>query len=151
MSDDMSSSSEARSVVDEQFRILREVFAGRGGDPLVTMHEDLSFHVPGPLPVSGTHDYAFLRDKVFGGEGPGIPFREGFGHFPLEYIEEGTKVVVIARSRLAGKNGLPYNSTFFMYYEVKDGKIYRFLEFLDGSLFMHVNADTHMEPEDAPA
>jgi ketosteroid isomerase-like protein len=139
--------SEASRVVDEQFRLLRDVFAGRGGDPLSTLHPEVTFFVPGPLPVSGTHDYAFLRDNVFGGAGPGVPSKDGFGHYPVEYIEEGNRVVVIAKARLNGRTGDPYNNTFFMFYEVRDGKIYRFIEFLDGSLFMQSNVDTHLEPE----
>jgi len=110
------------------------------------MHEDVLFHVPGPLPVSGDHDYAFLK-QIFSRGSP-MPPREGFGHYALEYIEEGNKVVVIAKSRLVGPTGLPYNNTFFMFYEIKDGKIFRFLEFLDGSMFMQVNADTHIEADD---
>lgn len=137
---------EARRVVDEQFRILRDVFAGRPGKPLSTMHDDVLFHVPGTLPISGQHDYAYLRHKVFGGGGPGMPTGEGFGHYPVEYIEEDDKLVVIAKGRLEAPTGLPYNNTFFMYYEIKDGKIHRFLECLDGSMFMQVNADMHMEP-----
>lgn len=138
--------SEVRSIVDEHFRVLREVFAGRPGDPLAMMHRDVLFHVPGPLPVSGSHDYQYL-EKLFARGSP-IPPREGFGHYPLEYIEDGNRLVVIARSRLTGSTGLPYNNTFFMFYEIRDGKILRFVECLDGSMFMQVNAGTHIEPQE---
>jgi hypothetical protein len=70
--------------------------------------------------------------------------RPGSGLYPIDYIEEGNRAVVILKGRVTVRN-IPYDNTYFFLFEVKNGKIIRGLEDLDGSLSLRCLFDVHLE------
>ena len=63
-------------------------------------------------------------------------------------MEDGNKMVVLAKGRGASSLGEAYNNTYFMFFEVGHGKVIRFREETDSSLSWRCVLDTRIEPAD---
>ena len=74
-----------------------------------------------------------------------VQLRPGFGFYMIEYFEEGNRAVAILKGRVTNVRNIPYNNTYFFLFEVKDGKVIRGLEDLDGSLSLICLFDSHLE------
>ena len=66
--------------------------------------------------------------------------------YPIEFIEDGEKLVVITRVRLENAQGFPYNNVYFFLFEVKEGKIHRVIEYFDPSYAWISGFNVHLEP-----
>ena len=69
----------------------------------------------------------------------------GHGLFPLEFIAEGNSVAVLARGRGSNAIGMPYNNSYFLWFDVKDGFITRYVEDFDSSLAWRAIFCCHLE------
>ena len=54
---------------------------------------------------------------------------------------------MVAKGRGANIYGIPYNNTYFFFFEVVNGKIVRAIEDLDASITMRSICNTHLEEE----
>ena len=131
--------SEARKVVDAALAGLNRfarTLPGEemAGDMFAGLDENVEFKVVGQFPWGGTHKGFEALNKAFGPtHGRIVGCRNG-GVYPIEYIEEDDRVVIIAMGRGKNAEGDDYNNSYFMFYEVKDDKIVRFQEHNDGSI-----------------
>jgi ketosteroid isomerase-like protein len=130
--------------------MFNRVVRGEPVDPLgwlEMLDENVHYARQGVEPiVARCRNRAEAREKLF----PPDPDRyirltPGFGVYPLEYIEEGNRIVVIAKGRGGNLYGIPYNNTYFFFLEVVNGKIVRAVEDLDASLTMRSICNTHLE------
>jgi ketosteroid isomerase-like protein len=68
----------------------------------------------------------------------------GHGLFPLEFIAEGNRVAVLARGRGSNVLGMPYNNSYFLWFEVEGGMITRYIEDFDSSLAWRIIFRVHL-------
>lgn len=133
-------------IVRQFFQDLEDTFQGKHVNPYATMSDDVEFIVTGQTPLSGTwrgmkaimSEFLPVADKLMG-RAP------GHGLFPLEYIEEDNRVVVLARGRGSNIKNVPYNNTYFLLFEVRDGKIIRYIEDFDSSHAWQIVFDCHLQ------
>jgi ketosteroid isomerase-like protein len=118
---------------------------GRPVDPFLRFHDDGVMIIPGTSPLSGVWRgrhviYTEFMSRVpqVMGTGP----QHGF--CPTRVVVEGNAVAVIARARATAISGRPYNNTYFLFFEVRDGLIARYFEGFDSSLAHQAIFDVHL-------
>jgi len=143
--------SETRRVVDEFLEGLNRFARGEAGDTdsenaFAGLHQDVAFTVVGQFPWAGTHQGIAGIMKAFAPTQGRMAGHPDFGVFPTEFIEEGNRMVMMAKGRGGSALGDTYNSTYFMYFEIRDGKVVHFIENADPCLSWRCVLDTHLEP-----
>ena len=117
-----------------------------GGDYVALYHEDITFTLPGLSPLGGTYrGLKDLKERMFSLFTGRLQRPPGGGVFPTEFIAEGNTVLVRARGRSRDAQGMPYNQDYFLWFELKDGKLYRYLDHGDTSMGWQQTFDLHME------
>ena len=141
-----------RQVVDQLITLYIRSFGGEAVDPFEMLDENVYYIRHGYVGSEAKcNGLAEVRQKLFPQEVmPNVRFRPGYGTYPVEYIEEGNRVVVIMKGRGDNARGIPYNNTYFFLFEVRDNKIVRVVEDLDASLSKRCFWDMHLEEGDAP-
>ncbi len=115
-------------------------------DLFAGLDENLEFKVIGQFPWGGTYNgFDELRAAFAPTEGRMSHCAKG-GVYPTEFIGEGNKVVAICLGRGVNAEGEIYNNSYFLFYEVKDGKVARFQEHNDGSLSWRRVMNCNMVP-----
>ena len=144
--------SEAETVVRQFFDDLRAALNSADINPYCTMSDDVEFTVTGQTPLSGTwHGMAAVLREFLPAASPLMGRAPGHGLFPLEFITGGERVAVLARGRGSNAVGQPYNNTYFLWFEVKNGRITRYVEDFDSSLAWRVIFRCHLEEAAGPA
>ena len=115
----------------ETVRGLYEAF-GRGDVPaaLGLMSEDIEWHEADGMPYGGVyHGPQQVAEKVFG---PITTDVEGFAVSPQQLIASGDTVVAVVRYTGTGKmSGKPLDLEVVHIWDVQDGKLARFRQFID--------------------
>ena len=135
----------SEAVVRQFFADLKAVFRGENVNPYRMMSDDVEFVVTGQTPLSGTwRGLRTVLEEFLPAAAPLMGRAPGHGLFPLEFIAEGRKVAVLARGRGSNVLGVPYNNTYFLWFEVRDGKITRYIEDFDSSLAWRIIFRVHI-------
>jgi ketosteroid isomerase-like protein len=135
----------SEAVVRQFFADLKAVFHGENVNPYRTMSDDVEFVVTGQTPLSGTwRGLRAVLEEFLPAAAPLMGRAPGHGLFPLEFIAEGSTVAVLARGRGSNVLGVPYNNSYFLWFEVRDGKITRYIEDFDSSLAWRVIFRVHI-------
>ena len=136
-----------REVVDAFIDISCQGLGGEPVDVFAVLDDQVEYIRHGIKPIEAKcKSLAEVRERVFPPEVlAAIMPRPGFGMYPLEYIEEGNRVVVIMKGRGANIYGVPYDNTYFFLFEVRNGKIVRVVEDLDASLSFRCFYHVHLE------
>ena len=148
----MSTNKSPKEIAKDYLATLRRSAAGEGGstDYLDYWADDIQYILPGLWPMGGVYDKAehvkviapMMESNVEGDRG-GEP---GAGLYGYEFIEEGNKVCVLARSRGRDGRGMPYMNTFFLWMEFNDdGKLVRYLDEADFSSSWQAFWGVHLE------
>lgn len=133
-------------VVKQFFADLRAVFHGANLNPYRTFSDDVEFVVTGQTPLSGTwRGMRSVMEDFFPKASPLMGRAPGHGLIPLEFIAEGNRVAVLARGRGSNVLGLPYNNTYFLWFDVEQGRITRYIEDFDSSLAWRAIFRCHLE------
>ena len=137
-------------IAKDYLASLRRSAAGEAGstDYLDFWADDIEYILPGLWPMAGRYDKAehvkviepMMKSNVAREGEPGA------GLYGYEYIEEGNKVCVLARSRGRDGRGMPYMNTFFLWMEFNDdGKLVRYLDEADFSSSWQAFWGYHLE------
>ncbi len=134
------------AVVRQFFADLRATLNGAEINPYRTMADNVEFVVTGQTPLSGTwHGMRAVMEEFLPAASPLMGRGPGHGLIPLEFIAEGNCVAVLARGRGSNAVGMPYNNTYFLWFEVQGGLITRYIEDFDSSLAWRVIFRCHLE------
>lgn len=134
------------TVVRQFFADLKDALNGVAINPYRTMADDVEFVVTGQTPLSGTwHGMRAVMEQFLPAASPLMGRAPGHGLIPLEFIGEGNCVVALARGRGSNVLGIPYNNSYFLWFEVKNGFITRYIEDFDSSLAWRVIFRCHLE------
>ncbi len=138
-----------REVVDQLISDFILVLGGQPVDPFGMLDENVYYVRHGYVGSEAKcYGVAEAREKLFPQEiMPNVRFRPGYGTYPVEYIEEGNRIVVIMKGR-DNAWGVSYNNSYFFLFEVRNGKIVRVVEDLDASLSRRCFWDMHLEESD---
>jgi ketosteroid isomerase-like protein len=137
---------QSERVVRQFFVDLKAALNGEGINPYRTMAGDVEFVVTGQTPLSGTwNGLGKVMEDFLPKASPLMGRAAGHGLFPLEFIAEGNRVAVLARGRGSNVLGMPYNNTYFLWFEVQDGMITRYIEDFDSSLAWRIIFRVHLE------
>jgi ketosteroid isomerase-like protein len=137
---------QSERVVRQFFVDLKAALNGEGINPYRTMAGDVEFVVTGQTPLSGTwNGLGEVMEDFLPKASPLMGRAAGHGLFPLEFIAEGNRVAVLARGRASNVLGMPYNNTYFLWFEVQDGMITRYIEDFDSSLAWRIIFRVHLE------
>jgi ketosteroid isomerase-like protein len=133
-------------VVRQFFADLRAALNGEPINPYRTFSDDVEFVVTGQTPLSGTwRGMRSVMEDFFTQASPLMGRADGQGLYQLEYIAEGGQVAVLARGRGSNAIGTPYNNTYFLWFDVRDGRITRYIEDFDSSLAWRAIFRCHLE------
>jgi ketosteroid isomerase-like protein len=135
-----------RALIEAYVEALCQMHHDPEVKPFAMYHEDVTYTLPGLWPMGDT--YRGLDDfmeRLATVAGPRMKGVDGGGMFAEEYICEGDKVVVIGRGRTRNARDMPYNNCYFLWFEIRDGKIFNYLEDLDSSLAWQHAFDVHIE------
>lgn len=140
------------AIAKEYLASLRRSAAGEAEptEYLKFWSEDIEYTLPGLWPMAGVFDMDGYREVVgpqmktnVEGDRGGDP---GAGLYGYEFIEEGNKVCVLARSRGRDSRGMPYTNTFCLWMEFnEDGKLVRYLDEADFSSSWQAFYGVHLE------
>ena len=134
------------AIVRQFFDDLRSALNGEPVNPYRTMSDDVEFVVTGQTPLSGTwHGMRSVMEDFMAQASPLMGRAAGHGLFPLEFIAQGRQVAVLARGRGSNAVGLPYNNSYFLWFDVEDGRITRYIEDFDSSLAWRAIFRCHLE------
>jgi ketosteroid isomerase-like protein len=134
------------AVVRQFFADLRAALNGEPVNPYRTFSDDVEFVVTGQTPLSGTwHGMRSVMEDFFPRASPLMGRADGHGLYQLEYIAQAGQVAVLARGRGSNAVGAPYNNTYFLWFDVRDGKITRYVEDFDSSLAWRAIFRCHLE------
>jgi ketosteroid isomerase-like protein len=134
------------AVVRQFFDDLRSALNGEPVNPYRTMSDDVEFVVSGQTPLSGTwHGMRSVMEDFMARASPLMGRAAGHGLFPLEFIAQGRQVAVLARGRGSNAVGLPYNNSYFLWFDVENGRITRYIEDFDSSLAWRAIFRCHLE------
>jgi ketosteroid isomerase-like protein len=141
-----SATADSVAVVQQFFADLRAALNGADINPYRTMSDDVEFVVTGQTPLSGTwHGMRAVLEEFLTAASPLMGRAPGHGLFPLEFIAEGSRVAVLARGRGSNTLRMPYNNSYFLWFEVRDGLITRYVEDFDSSLAWRAIFHCHLE------
>jgi len=141
----------SRAVVESFFADLRAALNGEAVNPYRTMADDVEFVVTGRTPLSGTwRGMRAVLEEFLPAASPLMGRAPGHGLIPTEFIAEGRRVVVLARGRGSNAIGMPYNNSYFLWFEVENGQITRYIEDFDSSLAWRAIFRCHLEQASAP-
>lgn len=135
-----------KQAADKFFSDSSLAMSGEQVDPFGTLHEEITWIMTGSTPNSRSYQgLADFRDNI--GAAMAKQFKIGPDSiiYPSETIVEGNRAVVLCRSRGECANGAQYRNSYFMLFEVRDGKIYRCLECYDGSHVMQAAHDMQLK------
>jgi len=133
-------------VVRQFFADLRAVLSGEPINPYRTFSDDVEFVVTGQTPLSGTwHGMRAVMEEFLPAASPLMGRGPGHGLQPVEFIAEGQSVVVLARGRGSNTIGAPYNNSYFLWFDVRGGRITRYIEDFDSSLAWRAIFRCHLE------
>jgi ketosteroid isomerase-like protein len=136
----------SETVVRQFFADLKAALHGEAVNPYRTMADNVEFVVTGQTPLSGTwHGMRAVMGDFLPKASPLMGRAPGHGLFPLEFIAEGNRVAVLARGRGSNVLGMPYNNTYFLWFEVQGGFITRYIEDFDSSLAWRIIFRVHLE------
>jgi ketosteroid isomerase-like protein len=136
----------SETVVRQFFADLKAALHGEAVNPYRTMADNVEFVVTGQTPLSGTwHGMRAVMEDFLPKASPLMGRAPGHGLFPLEFIAEGNRVAVLARGRGSNVLGMPYNNTYFLWFEVQGGFITRYIEDFDSSLAWRIIFRVHLE------
>jgi len=109
---------------------------------------DIVIQILGSHPGAAAHQGVEVLEKGFEAGQSRMRSRPGNGVFAYEYIggEDGA-MAVLARGRGETAAGDPYNNSYFMYFEMRDGLITKFVEDVESSTIYQVLFDCHLEPD----
>jgi len=113
---------------------INAAHSGEVIDPFRRLAADGIMTVPGRSPLSGDWNRARIYSEFLPCAAQLMGREPGQGLFPTRVIADGERVVVLARGRASARDGHPYNNTYFLYFEVREGRIYRYFEGFDSSL-----------------
>jgi ketosteroid isomerase-like protein len=134
------------AVVRQFFDDLRAALNGEPVNPYRTMSDDVEFVVTGQTPLSGTwHGMRSVMEDFMAQASPLMGRAAGHGLIPLEFIAQGRQVAVLARGRGSNAVGLPYNNSYFLWFDVENGRITRYIEDFDSSLAWRAIFRCHLE------
>ena len=134
------------AVVRQFFADLRAALNGEPVNPYRTMSDDVEFVVTGQTPLSGTwRGMRSVMEDFMARASPLMGRAAGHGLYPLEFIAQDRQVAVLARGRGSNAVGLPYNNTYFLWFDVEDGRITRYIEDFDSSLAWRAIFRCHLE------
>ena len=135
-----------KKIIDKFFSDMSRAMRGEQVDIFEALHEKITWTMTGSTPISRAYrGLADFRDNIGAALATQFKIGPGFIIYPYEYIVEGNRVAVLARSRGESANGAQYRNSYFMLIEVKDGKIYRSLECYDGSHVMQTAFDMQLK------
>jgi len=124
---------ESRQVVQKAIDALN---SGDGESFLKAFSEDLEFWMPGSTPVSGRtkgiQEFADLVEKVAGYLDEAITLKV------TNFIACGDWVITESVGHGVTKKAKDYNNTYCHLWQVRDGKIIKFVEYNDTDLIMKV-------------
>jgi ketosteroid isomerase-like protein len=134
------------AVVRQFFADLRAALSGEPINPYRTFSDEVEFVVTGQTPLSGTwRGMRSVMEDFFPRASPLMGRAPGHGLHPLEYVAEGGQVAVLARGRGSNALGAPYNNTYFLWFDVRGGRITRYIEDFDSSLAWRAIFRCHLE------
>jgi ketosteroid isomerase-like protein len=134
------------AVVRQFFDDLRAALNGEPVNPYRTLSDDVEFVVTGQTPLSGTwRGMRSVMEDFMSRAGPLMGRAPGHGLFPLEFIAQGRQVAVLARGRGSNAVGSPYNNSYFLWFDVAEGRITRYIEDFDSSLAWRAIFRCHLE------
>src|SRR5262245_57079094 len=134
------------AVVRQFFTDLRAVLNGEPINPYRTFSDDVEFVVTGQTPLSGTwHGMRAVMEEFLPAASPLMGRGPGHGLQPVEFIAEDQSVAVLARGRGSNAVGAPYNNSYFLWFDVRDGRIVRYIEDFDSSLAWRAIFRCHLE------
>jgi ketosteroid isomerase-like protein len=137
---------ESLAVVKQFFADLKAALNGEPVNPYATMSDDVEFVVTGQTPLSGTwRGMRSVMEDFLTAASPLMGRAPGHGLRPTEYIAEGSSVVVLARGRGSNAVGAPYNNSYFLWFDVRNGRITRYIEDFDSSLAWRAIFRCHLE------
>ncbi len=132
----MSSSAQTATSREVVERAIEALNKGDAAGFLGSFSEDLDFNMPGSTPVSGrTHglkDFTGLVGKVAGYLDVLITIKV------TNFIACGEWVVTESVGHGVTKKGKDYNNQYCHLWQVRDGKIVKFVEYNDTDLIMRV-------------
>ena len=140
----------AREMIREY---LDRFAAGAGGVDLppayLLFDPDCRFEVAGSMPSSGVyHGLEAVARDCMGLLQRRLRSQRGDGWYLERFIGHGQRIVALLRSRSASREGRPYCGSYFVIFEVRDGRIVHQLEILDSALFMDCVHDMRLEVAD---
>ena len=134
------------AVVKKFFDDLRAALNGAEINPYGTFSADVEFVVTGQTPLSGTwRGMKAVLEEFLPAASPLMGRAPGHGLFPLEFIGEGNRVAARARGRGSNTLCMPYNNTYFLWFDVENGFITRYIEDFDSSLAWRAIFRCHLE------
>ena len=134
------------AVVRQFFADLKAALNGEPVNPYATMADDVEFVVTGQTPLSGTwRGMRSVMEDFLTAASPLMGRAPGHGLQPTEFIAEGNHVVVLARGRGSNAIGAPYNNSYFLWFDVENGRITRYIEDFDSSLAWRAIFRCHLE------
>ncbi len=140
-----SSTAASETVVRQFFADLKAALNGEPVNPYRTLADNVEFVVTGQTPLSGTwHGRRAVMEDFLPRASPLMGRAPGHGLFPLEFIAEGNRVAVLARGRGSNVLGMPYNNSYFLWFEVEGGMITRYIEDFDSSLAWRIIFRVHL-------
>lgn len=134
------------AVVQQFFADLSAALHGIDVNPYRVMAEDVEFVVTGQTPLSGTwRGMRAVMEEFVPAAAPLMGRAPGHGLLPTEFIAEGSRVAVLARGRASNAAGMPYNNSYFLWFEVHDGRVTRYIEDFDSSLAWRAILRCHLQ------
>jgi len=140
----------ARDLVTTYIERFNAGVAGADVPPAYLLFApDCRFEVAGSVPTSGVYHgmEAVARDCMSLLQAR-LVSRAGNGWYLERFIGHGDRVVALLRARGSSREGRPYCGSYFVIFEVADGRIVHQLEILDSSLFMDCIYDMQLDAAD---
>jgi ketosteroid isomerase-like protein len=126
---------------EQSIQVVRGVYDafGKGDVPAVlgAMAADIEWYEAEGMPYGGVyHSGEEVAENVFG---PMLEDLPDFAVTPEEFVASGDKVAVVARYTGTGKaSGKALNLPVVHVWDVRDGKVARFRQFVDTAKFLEI-------------
>ena len=141
----------AREVIRDYLDRFAAMTGGADVPPAYLLFDPhCRFEVTGSMPSSGVyHGLEAVARDCMGLLQRRLRSRPGDGWYLERFIGDGQRIVALLRSHSASQEGRPYCGSYFVIFEVRDGRIVHQLEILDSALFMDCVHDMQLEAGDA--